>query len=569
MSGRRFHQHSDKSKKRHLQKFHSDAPSELDHSVKSPNPNEHLSTQSDRNNNAAVDAILFGPFQLLPQQRLLLEGDRTVQVGSRALEILIALLRTPGELVGKDQLMARVWPKTFVESANLTVHIAALRRALNDGQAGNRYLINIPGRGYRFVAPVRREKVEVLPSPGNAAFFSYNLPRPVTQLIGRRDVITKLKGQLSYQRLVTVAGPGGIGKTSVALAVAEKLARKYDHGVCMIDLASLKEPHLVPGAIAAGLGIKEPSQHPMADVIATLAGRQMLLLLDNCEHLIGAGAEAANDILQRAPNVHILASSREPMRVEGEHVYRLAQLEVPPASASLSAVEALAFPSVQLFVERAAETLGAFKIDDAEASVVAEICRRLGGVPLAIELAAARVGTLGIQGIATHLDNSLRVLLTHGHRTTHPRQQSMRATLDWSYVLLTELEQVILRRVSVLDGSFTLPAIVAIAADANYSESDIIAGVLDLVAKSMIMADQSTVDVHFSLLETTRAYARIKLEESDERDAAYRRRIEYKRDRSRNNTHASFSFSEIRQTHPNKAITQRRNRRDLSSLVCR
>ena len=485
---------------------------------------QHLPKKADRVNNQSANALLFGPFRLLPHQRLLLEGDKSVRLGSRALEILIALLERPGELVSKNELMARVWPNTFVEAANLTVHIAALRRALKDGQSGNRYLINIPGRGYRFVAPVRSETVEPSPSQSGAACISYNLPTSLTRLIGRCDVIKKLLEHLPNQRLVTIVGPGGIGKTSVALAVAESLTSKYDDGVCVVDLASLNDASLVPCAIADLLSNRNSTEYSLpdfenslADLLTSLADKRMLLILDNCEHVIGATAQIAIDVLRRAPSVQILATSREPLRVEGEHVHRLSPLESPTPSISLTATEALAFPAVQLLVTRTAAHFGEFDLDDANAAIVAEICRKLDGIPLAIVFAAARVAAMGVRGVAAGLKDQLQ-LLTGGHRNTHPRQQTMCATLDWSYRLLTEVEQSILRRISIIDGSFTLRAATAIAADCGQSESEITDHILELVAKSLILADMCGVEPRLRLLETTRAYALRKLAESGEHD---------------------------------------------------
>ena len=520
---------------------HSYPQFETEAHASNPRIAKHLPMEENRIDNHAANAILFGSFRLLPQQRLLLEGDKSVRLGSRALEILIALLEKPGELVSKNELMARVWPNTFVEAANLTVHIAALRRALKDGQSGNRYLINIPGRGYRFVAPVKSEKAGPPSLQLGATRTSHNLPTSLTRLIGRCDLIKKLLEHLSNQRLVTIVGPGGIGKTSVALAVAEGLASKYDDGVCMVDLASLDDPTLVPCAIAASLGNEYSFEYSLADLITELSDKRMLLLLDNCEHVIGATAQIAIDLLRRAPGVQILASSREPLRVDGEHLHRLSPLESPPASAALTAAEAIAFPAVQLFVTRAAASLGEFELDDANAATVAEICRCLDGVPLAIVFAAARAAAVGLRGVAAGLEDSLQ-LLTSGHRNLHPRQQSMSATLDWSYRLLTELEQSILRRISVFDGNFTLRAAAATAADCGQLECEITDHVLELVAKSLILADMRGAEPRLWLLKTTRAYALRKLAESGERGEIILRHTEHDRKsllRSRDNPVAS------------------------------
>jgi len=254
----------------------------------------------------------------------------------------------------------------------------------------------------------------------------------------------------------------------------------------------------------------------------------MLLVFDNCEHVIAAAAELATKILRGAPNVQIIATSREPLRAEGEHLYRLAPLASPPASPDVDAREALSFPAVELFVARAAASLGEFELDDADASIVAEICRRLDGIPLAIELAAARVGAIGVRGVAARMEDSL-TLLSGGHRSTPPRQQTIRATLDWSYGLLTEPEQSVFRRLSVFASSFTLQEAATVAVHSSRSQREIIDNVLELVAKSLIMADRHDPERCLWLLETTRAYARMRLAESGECNLIHRRHAEYQR----------------------------------------
>jgi predicted ATPase/DNA-binding winged helix-turn-helix (wHTH) protein len=500
--------------------------------ARAPRPHRHPapSTQADRINGSAMHAISFGPFCLLPAQRLLLHADEPVRLGSRALDILIALVERPGELVSKDELMIRVWPNTFVEPANLTVHIAALRRALGDGHDGNRFLINIPGRGYRFVAPVTFAKD--LPPSALAAVATkreHNLPTRLTPLIGRADIVNELADRLPQRRLLTIAGPGGIGKTAVALAVSEQRIEAYEHGIWLIDLARVGDPLLIPKAIVSTLGLEVRAEHPLAALIASLRDKHVLLVFDNCEHVIAAAAELTTQILRGAPNVQIIATSREPLRAEGEHLYRLAPLASPPASPDVNAREALSFPAVELFVACAAASLSEFELDDADASIVAEICRRLDGIPLAIKLAAVRVGTIGLRGVAARMEDSV-TLLTDGHRNAPPRQQTMRATLDWSYGLLTELEQSVFRRLSVFAGSFTLQeAAATVAAHSSRSEREIIDNVLELVAKSLIIADRHDPERCLWLLETTRTYARIRLAESGECDAIHRRHAEYHR----------------------------------------
>jgi predicted ATPase/DNA-binding winged helix-turn-helix (wHTH) protein len=476
-------------------------------------------------------AICFGSFRLLPAQRLLLEGDQPLRLGSRALEILIALVERPGELVDKEELMARVWPNTCVEPANLTVHIAALRRTLGDGRDGNRFLINIPGRGYRFVAPIR-VSAELATSPPQSVAVkpAHNLPAPLTRLIGRESIVTALSVQLSHDRFLTIVGPGGIGKTSVALTVAEELIGAHEHGVWLVDLASLTDPALVPSALAATLGLEIDSKNPLAELIAALRDKHMLLVVDNCEHVIASAAKLVDAILRGAPKVHVLATSREPLNTAGEHLHRLLPLATPPASSHVNAREALGSPAVQLFVEQAASTLGEFELSDSDAPHVADICRRLDGLPLAIEIAAARVAAFGLLGVAANLKNGLQNglhVLTSGRRTALPRHQSLVASFYWSYALLSEAEQKVFRRLAIFDGRFSLRAAGTAAADESHSESQIADLVVALVAKSLIAADARAAEPRFRLLETTRAYALAKLAESDDVNMLGRRHAGY------------------------------------------
>src|SRR6266478_1331964 len=349
-------------------------------------------------------AISFGPYRLLAAQRLLLERDKPVRLGSRAFDILAALVERTGEVVGKEQLIARAWPQTFVEEANLKIQVSALRRALGDGQGGNRYVITVPGRGYNFVAPVRREEPSrASPPPTVASAVKHNLPFAVTRMIGREEAVAALVSRLSHQRLVTVVGAGGIGKTTVALAVAERMMASYEHGVWLVDLAPLGDPRLVPSAVATVLGLKIRTEDPLAALVAAVRDNRMLLLLDNCEHVIDAVAGLAAAVLSGARGVSILATSREPLGAAGEREYRLGPLGSPQASDGLTAGEAAAFPAVQLFVERVTAIVEDFALTDANAPAVVQICRRLDGLPLAIEFVAPRVEVLGIEGLATHL----------------------------------------------------------------------------------------------------------------------------------------------------------------------
>ena len=425
--------------------------------------------------------------------------------------------------------MARAWPDTVVVEGNLPVHMAALRRALGDGHDGNRYVVTIPGRGYSFVAPIKiAETPRPVPPQPAALARGHNLPAQLTRLIGRADIVSRLAGQLERTRLLTITGPPGIGKTSVALAVAEQLIGAYEHGVWLIDLAPLGNPLLVPSTIASVLGLESRSENPLPSLVAALRDKQMLLVLDNCEHVIEVATSLAFAVLRGAPGIRFLVTSREPMRAQGERVYRLSALQSPPAATLPSATEALRYSAVQLFVERATAATGEFKLSDANAPIVVAICRELDGLPLAIEFAAARVEAFGVPGLAARMDDRFR-LLSGGRRTALPRHRTMAATLDWSYSLLTEAQQFVLRGLAIFVGGFTLSAAGAVIADATHPEDNVIDQVTELVAKSLVATDVSGTEPRLRLLESTRVYALEKLATSGERESLARRHAAYYR----------------------------------------
>jgi len=277
--------------------------------------------------------------------------------------------------------------------------------------------------------------------------------------------VAALASRLPRQRLTTIVGPGGVGKTTVALAVAERMIAGYEHGVWLVDLAPLGNPNLVPSAVATVLGLGVHSEDPLPGLVAGLRDKRMLLLLDTCEHVVDAAAKVTASVLSGAPGVDILATSREPLGVAGEHEYRLGPLRGPPASFPLSASEAAFFPAVQLFVGRVTAIVEDFALTDVNVPQVVEICQRLDGIPLAIEFAAPRVAALGLDGLAARLHHSLP-LLDARRRALTPRHRTMRAVVDWSYNLLSEDEQLLFRALSIFTGSFTVDAAAAVAANA-------------------------------------------------------------------------------------------------------
>jgi len=469
----------------------------------------------------------FGPFRLFPRQRLLLQDENPVPLGSRAFDVLVALVERAGELLDKEALTASAWSGITVEDSNLRAQITALRRVLAEGGTGDSYVVTVPGRGYRFVAAVARSTSDAVPT--RVAHKGHNLPGRLTRPIGRNEIVVMVSGRLLRGRFITIIGPGGIGKTTVALAVAEKLIASYEDGARFVDLAPIGDPGLVPSALASVLGIAIRSENPYPALISFLADKQMLLLLDNCEHVVGAAAALAEEVLRGAPGVHILATSREPLRAEDERVQRLSPLETAPMSAGLTAAVALTYPAVQLFVERAAASADGYELGDADAPIVAQICRRLDGIALAIELAAGRVDAFGVRGVATRLDDRFQ-LLTRGRRTALPRHQTLRAALDWSYELLSDTERCVMRRLGVFAGRFTMEAASAVARDDKVAASDVDESVANLVEKSLVVGDVGGAIVYYRLTDTARAYAQKRLTEIGEAQVLARRHAVYHRD---------------------------------------
>ena len=468
--------------------------------------------------------ISFGPFHLSASGRLLLRNEMPLDIGSRSLDILIALVERAGEIVGKKELVARVWPDVIVEESSLRTHVARLRKVLGDGREGVRYVANVPGRGYCFVAPITCATPPTPapisdPAPAEPQF---RLPPRLARMIGRDDAVAGLCTQLLSQRFVNIVGSGGMGKTTVAVSVAHALVREFSGAVYFVDLASIQDPRLVGGAVVSALGLMVRTSDPVPTLLAFLEEKRILLVLDNCEHVIESVAVLAERIFTAAPRVYILATSRELLRVEGERVHKLPPLGVPDEHSVLTAAEALAFPSVQLFMERAAAGDDRIELSDAEARLVAGICRKLDGCALALELAAGRVGAHGIRGTAELLELRFK-LIWQGRRTALPRHQTLNAMLDWSYNLLVEDEQRVLRRLSVFVGEFTLEAARAVAAEAATSAEQVIETLENLVLKSLISTQTRDALVRYRLLETTRAYASVKLAENGETDMIARR----------------------------------------------
>lgn len=458
----------------------------------------------------------FGPFVLIPERQLLTAHGAPAAVGGRALDLLVALVERCGQLVSKRDLIARAWPDTHVDESNLKVNIAALRKVLGEPADDASYIATVTGRGYRFVAPVRAASQDRTTAPlpcGSSAD-----PRSRSGVVGRTVEIDALCADLEAARLVSIVGPGGVGKSTVALAVAEQVARDGIE-VCLADLAPLAEATGVLHAIAAAVGLPSPSQDGLEEVCQGLRVRRMLLVIDGYEHLTVAAATYADRILAAAPGVTILAAGREPLQLRGERVRRLEPLDVPPASEADSAARVLAFPAVQLFADCAGRRRHAFEVSDANAAVVGELCRRLDGLPLAIEWAAAWVEAFAEDDLLDLLAAPFELL--KGPRNGPERHQTLAAVLDWSFDLLSEDERAIMARLAIFDGAFGLEAAWRMIGE-DCDRTMAVEHLANLVAKSLVVAERRAGKSEYRLLEITRAYARNRLMEAEE----HRRRCE-------------------------------------------
>jgi predicted ATPase/DNA-binding winged helix-turn-helix (wHTH) protein len=469
----------------------------------------------------------FGPFQLFPSARALEKAGTPLALGNRALDILMALVEDAGEVVSHKELMARAWRGLVVDPSNLRVHVSSLRKALGDVDDRPRYIANVAGQGYCFVAPVTRGTAASAPArapeyPCGAARRRLVLPAKLARMVGRDDALRIVAADLIAERFVSIIGPGGMGKTTIAVAVAHALLAEFADAVCFVDVGMVADPNLLVATLASTLGLTIQTDDALTTLMECLRTLRILLVLDNCEHVIDAAATLAELIFKTAPGAHILATSREALRVEGEHVYWLPPLASPAPNSRLKAADVVQFPAVQLFIERAEASGKRLELNEADSAAIAGICGRLDGIALAIELAAGRVATHGIRGTADLLAKGLG-LHWQGRRTAHPRHQTLQALLDWSYGYLSENEQVVLRRLSVLVGPFTIDTAQAIACDDGGDEERVVDALDLLVAKSLISSGTNGSVTRYRLLEITRVYGEKKLNESGERHAIARR----------------------------------------------
>ncbi|OLU29895.1 winged helix-turn-helix domain-containing protein [Pseudomonas sp. PA27(2017)] len=456
------------------------------------------------------DTVLrFGRFELHPQRRLLLDGDRPLPIGARALDILLVLVESAGKIVSKEAIISQVWPKTFVEEINLRVHISALRRVLGVCPQSRDYITNVRQRGYSFVA-----HVEQVSQAASETALAPSLPGRPVRIEGRDKLIDELTRRLHSRRHITLIGPAGVGKTTVALRVAQQQLGHFTDGVRFADLATLGEPALLAATLASEMGIAVPEGvDAQAHLLATLANRHMLVLMDNCEHLVDACAALSEALLQAAPGLRILATSREALRTAEEYVQPLAPLESPPLGSHLRLAAALRYPAVKLFMRRARARQADFRLLESEVPRVAELCWRLDGLPLAIELAAAQLDVQSLEGILAQLENHSYLSLL-GRRSTPARHASLLASLEWSYALLSAEERRCLQGLACCDAYFTVADVQQALCGLKISDSARCAALARLVGLSLIGLRRDGGQVYYHMLGCTRAFAREKAREA-------------------------------------------------------
>jgi predicted ATPase/DNA-binding winged helix-turn-helix (wHTH) protein len=471
--------------------------------------------------------LRFGSFELSTRERVLRRDGVAVALGSRALDILTYLAERPGTVIGKKELIDHVWSGVTVEEGSLRVHISAIRKALGDGHFGNRYIANVQGRGYSFVGAIVSLEEDAA-SGSDRPLHRGNLPARLTRMIGRDLLVKEVADRLREDRFVTLLGPGGIGKTTVAVATGHALAAEFNGEVYFVDLGSLSDQRSVAGAIGKSLGVTLRSSDANPELINLVRSRKLLIILDSCEHVIETVASIADRLFHETAQLHLLVTSRELLKVEDECCYHIPSLDFPPDGLDLDQTTAvvLRYPAVQLFVDRVAAKAGNFILTDGDAPFAAELCRNLDGIPLAIKLAASRVAALGVKNTVIRLLSRLE-LLKLGRRTAVPRHQTLKATFDWSYELLSEVERIVFRRVAPFVGHFTLEAAGYVADQKGLSKGEISDAIAGLVEKSLITTRLCEGQPKYRLLDTTRAYALEKLEEHAELNSSSRRHAEY------------------------------------------
>lgn len=460
----------------------------------------------------------FGRFELQPEERRLLDAGVSVALGPRAFDLLVVLVERAGRLVKKDELLERVWPRVIVEEAALQMQISALRKVL-----GREAIMTVTGRGYRFALDVAVGDA----GPASRAAPRHNLPQPLTSFIGREDEVAELKTLIGTTRLLTLTGTGGCGKTRLALQLAAGSTHEHADGVWLVELAALANPMLLPQTVAQVFGLKDAVGQSLAEALAdTLASKQLLLVLDNAEHLLEACAQFCEAMLRACAELTVLVTSRERLGIAGELTFQVPPLSAPNPHVSVTPELLHAFDSTRLFIERAKLQQPRFAVTARNATALAAICHRLGGIPLAIELAAARVRSMPPEEVSQRLDQRFE-LLTGGSRTALPRHQTLRSLIDWSYDLLSDAERTLLGRASIFAGGWTFEAAEQVCVGAGVERRHLLDLLTSLVDKNLVVAKDHRGSTRYGLLETVRYYARDRLSERGEEATQSRRHFNY------------------------------------------
>jgi predicted ATPase/DNA-binding winged helix-turn-helix (wHTH) protein len=450
----------------------------------------------------------FGSSELRPAERQLFIDGAPAALGARAFDLLLALIERRERVVDKSELLNTVWPGLVVEESNLQVQMSSLRKLL-----GRNAIATIHGRGYRFVATLEPDGAENASAGEQTTTNPNNLPRLRTRFIGREKALDDCAGLLHDSRLLTLSGIGGCGKTRLAQELAQRQLGAFPDGVWFVDLGPLQDAERVPATVAATLGIKDAAVAPLERLTEHLNSRRMLVVLDSCEHVIDAAVESIDALLERCSALKVVATSREALGMQGEQIFMVRSLSLPETT---DLDEMLRSEAVRLFVDHARLVLPNFTVDEGNAAAIAEICRRLDGIALAIELAAARVKVLSVDEIRARLDDRFR-LLTGGNRAM-PRHQTLHATMQWSHDLLTAPERRLFRRLAVFAGGCTLAAATDVSGDAA-DEYDTLERLTALHDKSLLIVDRDThAQPRYRMLETVRQYAAERLNEAGEGD---------------------------------------------------
>jgi predicted ATPase/DNA-binding winged helix-turn-helix (wHTH) protein len=491
---------------------------------------------TDEQDQAGAMTYRFAEFEVDAAAYEVRRGAHRIPLSRQPMDLLLLLLERPQHLVSREEIAKRLWAPGVFTDLDAGIHTAVLkiRQALGDSRQSPQFVETVPGKGYRFVAAVD----VVASSPPVASLpRRHNLPPELTSFIGREKELTELAGLFASSRVLSLTGTGGVGKTRLALRLAANLISEFPDGVWLIDLAPLSAPDLVPQAVATTLGIREAPQRSLRDGLPdALRQRAALLVLDNCEHLIAACADLVHALLGEPGSVRILATSREALGVSGETVYRVPSMALPDVT-PVSAEALVDSEATRLFVERARAMDPSFVPGPDDAGVIVDICRRLDGIPLAIELAAARVVGLSVGQIARRLQDRFR-LLTGGARTAVARHRTLGATVAWSYQLLPEVERLLLCRLSIFPAAWSLETAEKVCSGDGIDEHDVLELLMRLIGKSLVVVESDRLgERRYRYLETIRQYARERLMESET--------IDQWRDR-----HFNFFFDEFRGARP-------------------